>query len=956
MKRNNQHIRTCLCMAAIFIAAMFSVVAYAQPVPISLPAGTLEGHLSNGLHYLILQNPSPASRVEFRLVMQVGSVQETEQQKGCAHFLEHVAFGGTTHFPKRSLVEYLESLGMKYGQDINAFTGFDRTIYMFAVPTDHQKEEAIDQSLLIMRDWLDGISFNPEKVENEKGIILEELRGYDLGDDFYSLKIGQGIFSHRMPLGTADDIRKVTPQILEEYYKKWYVPSLATLVIVGDVSPKEMEAKIKKRFSSLKKRPANEFRTYPLEYTPNIHLSEIRDSLQTRTKIELMIPHPCVIERSLEDAVLKEKGKLLIKAIFSRFRGRGLRTDISDQWYLSDKNHLVLTVEGKSRSELLDAVSATVAELNELIRNGWGEEELSDIKDDFCRLMKSGGSNSSRPSSAWCDDFVDYVISGDRYLTDSLQQEQVKIALTKVENDSLKALLKEWLSYYKEALLVACNSHPGLGAALTTEEIAAAWNQGEQAESTPYTYTRSEKEEEKEIDTPSCLAIRRHFDSTLIDRTTTYPKTGIREIQLKNGIRLVLKPAKEADASLFLTSFAPFGISSLSDEEYPFLEGIAGYMDMGGIAKVDGDTLADYLSQREISLTMAMENHWHGFMGMAPVTDATEFFNLIYEKIFDPELRYDDFEEIRRGLIKEHGKETVLEKMLKRAPDRLLSARIDELMGAALPRSSGKLTVEQIKKLSLDSIAAFYKELYIRPEGTTYVICGNFDADTVMQQFVSVFGRIPVSPEKPEYAYPPFKLPTKKYIEGFPNDNETQTLFDYLYFGNFQPGLKSTLTLKLMRDVIRNRLISVLRERESLVYSPYISLMYESVPWRTFYFDINASADYRNMPGIGALLKEILQNLQQQKVGEEELQTIKRSFLIAKREALNEEASSSWRTTLVGLLKNGESLADFEEYEQCLDSITPAVLREAFERYLDTENYVLLYLSKNKLKDETKNN
>lgn len=134
-------------------------------------------------------------------------------------FLEHVAFGGTTHFPKRSLVEYLESLGMKYGQDINAFTGFDRTIYMFAVPADHQKEEVIDRSLLIMRDWLDGISMSSEKVENEKGIILEELRGYDLGDNLYSLKIGQGIFSHRMPLGTVEDIRKVTPQILEGYYQ-----------------------------------------------------------------------------------------------------------------------------------------------------------------------------------------------------------------------------------------------------------------------------------------------------------------------------------------------------------------------------------------------------------------------------------------------------------------------------------------------------------------------------------------------------------------------------------------------------------------------------------------------------------------------------------------------------------------------------------------------------------------
>lgn len=115
-------------MAAIFIVSISPLIVYAQTDSIPLPAGTLEGRLPNGLRYLILRNSSPASRIEFRLVMQVGSVQETEQEKGCAHFLEHVAFGGTTHFPKRSLVEYLESLGMKYGQDINAFTGFDRTI------------------------------------------------------------------------------------------------------------------------------------------------------------------------------------------------------------------------------------------------------------------------------------------------------------------------------------------------------------------------------------------------------------------------------------------------------------------------------------------------------------------------------------------------------------------------------------------------------------------------------------------------------------------------------------------------------------------------------------------------------------------------------------------------------------------------------------------------------------
>ena len=183
-----------------------------------------------------------------------------------------------------------------------------------------------------------------------------------------------------------------------------------------------------------------------------------------------------------------------------------------------------------------------------------------------------------------------------------------------------------------------------------------------------------------------------------------------------------------------------------------------------------------------------------------------------------------------------------------------------------------------------------------------------------MQQFVSVFGRIPVSSHLSRFSYPHFNFPVRKHIEGFPNDNDTQTLFDYLLPGHYQPGLKNTLTLKLMRDLIRNRLISVLREQKSLVYSPYISLMYEGIP-----------------------------------------QGIKRSFLIAKREALNEESPSAWRAALVGLLKNGETISDFDHYEQCLDSITPAMLREAFRRYLDTENYILLYLSKNKLKNDTSN-
>lgn len=267
---------------------------------------------------------------------------------------------------------------------------------------------------------------------------------------------------------------------------------MATLVIVGDISPLEIESKIKERFKSLPGRPVNDFRNYPLEYTRGIHLASIRDSLQPRTKVELMIPHPCTVERTMEDAIAKEKGRLLVSAISSRFRARKLKTDVTDQWYLSDKNHFVLTVEGENRKEILTSISTTVSLLNDLIRNGWQEDELQDIKNNFCRRMKLSTDAPSRPSSMWCDDFADYVISGDRYLTDPSQQQQLKEAMSRVSGQSLQTLLKEWMSYREETLLVVCSTHPGLGAPLSETEIASAWAQGEQVECTPFLYFRPE--------------------------------------------------------------------------------------------------------------------------------------------------------------------------------------------------------------------------------------------------------------------------------------------------------------------------------------------------------------------------------------------------------------------------------------------------------------------------------
>lgn len=949
-------LRHCFITVVICVATLCFHKAYPQSASIALPSGTVGGHLDNGFHYLILPNATPSSKVEFRLIMRVGSLQETETERGCAHFLEHMAFGGTRHFPKRTLVESLEKLGMKYGQDINALTGFDRTIYMFAVPVDKDKEVIIDHSLSIVRDWMDGIVIEPTKVESEKGIILEELRSYDLGDEFYDLKIGDGLFSRRIPLGSAEDIRSVTPEKLEGYYCKWYVPNAATLVVVGDVCADHVEQRVKEMFSSLTHSPSP-IRLTPstLNYSPGIAVSEVRDSLRTCTRMEWIIPHPCVVERTLDDAVRKRQERLLVKAINARLQARGLSCDVSDHWYLSDKSHFVLAAEGKDRRELLSRMSRMITELYALAREGWDPNEWNDIRGQFCdSYEKCKATVLPRSSSSWCDDFVDYVISGDRYLTDKRQDEYVRRALRTTEAAEVRDLLTQWLGYKEEALLVACLSHPGFGSEpLTDEEIATAWKKGECDEYVPYVYRAQPSSKlEVSLDTPACLAVLPPFDPSHIVEDKTYARTKIREVTLRNGIKLVLRPTSQSDSTLLLTSFAPFGLSSLSEKDYPLLEGTASYMDMGGVAKACGGRLTDYLYDNEMSLTTVIENHWHGFMGMAPTTNATELFNLIYEKIREPELNYADFEESRKELLKSADRETTLEKMLKRDPQRLLTARINELMGLSLPASRHQTTREELHRLRLDSIAHFYRSLYGRPEGTTYVVCGNFDADTLIRRFVAVFGRMVPSSTRSSWEYSTFQLPDTTIYEHFVGVGETQTEFNYLFYGYYPPGVQNSLVLKLMCNIIRNRLISVLREQESLVYSPYVSLEYEAIPWGTFYFNVNASADHKNMPRIEEILLSLLRQLQREEVEKSELDSLKRSFLIAKREALNEESPSSWRTSLTSLLKNGETVADFEAYETILDGITPSLLREAFATLVDVDKYALLYISKNRIEKQ----
>lgn len=905
------------------------------------PAGTVESRLDNGLSYVLMPNDSPSRTIECRLIFRAGSVLETEENRGAAHFLEHMAFGGTRHFPGRKLVEYLESLGAQYGENINAYTGYDRTIYMFTIPSD--ESSYLDNALLILKDWLVDITIDPKKVEGEKGIIIEELRGYDTGDEFYDLKIGTGLYSKGIPLGTEEDIKKITPEILRDFHDRWYTLGQATVVLVGDIDVEDAERRIEKTFGSLKATSSPDYSDYPHEYAPGTTYAEVQDTLLSHAALDVMVPHPCVLRDNLGDAVQNARCSMLVSAISKRLYASGSHVSVSNSWYLADKDHFCVSVSGKDRQEVSRELKRTITELYSIAENGFSGDELRYYVDSFLghyRLAK-GMVNSS----VLCTAIEDAVLFDDRVITDRAQHEWIRERLAETASADLQAILGEWLEAAESCRLAAWKYNPETSSGFTVEEIDSLWNEAKAAPREKFTFVAPEPEEKPQMpDIPEFLVKEAHYDPAMIVSRSHYPETKVTDVVLSNGFRLVLRPTKDEEHRIQLQIIAPGGMSKAPVEDFPQYEGLAGYMELGGIEGLDDEDFGAILMGRELGLLVAVEWYWHGIIASGPACDSRLLFNLVKAKMTAPSLNYNEFQELKQDELESFGEESYLSRLMKTDYRRQLDMKIDSLMGNVMYGRRTVPTREDIESLDLDRIAAFYRELYSNPDGMTCVICGDFDADSLLREAVPIFGSMPAGRERQKMGDSMFSLPSESGRYEFPNANETQTVFDLLQFGHYEPSLRTSLELKLMKTIIRNRLISVLREGKSLVYSPYVSLFYNAYPDGIYYFDMNASVDRKNTAEVYDILMDILAGLQKKKVSKKELETIQSIFIMNRRMYLEDNATASWKGQLVGQVKNNEDVADFEEYEKILKSITPKDIKRAFGKYIDVDRNIVLSL------------
>lgn len=936
-------------MYRLLLTALAAITLSMQTIgqTIALPPRTVEGRLANGLHYLILPNELPRHTVEVRLVMSVGSLQETDDQRGGAHFLEHMASAGMTNFPGNAMVDYFERQGMKYGRDINAFTGFDRTVYWYTLPIDRDTQDIIDSTLTIVRGVLTGLTLDEKRIRSERGVIVEELRGYDTHDPFYTLKIGDNRYSRRMPLGDESDITGMDRRRLTDFYQRWYAPCMATLIFVGDVDAAKLEQQLTSTLGTIPARAVSK-PYWPVDYHKGVTLMERVDSIDNRSRLELIIPHKTIVPSTIAQTAEKYRVDMLMQALMARFNCRHMDCMATNQWYLADLDHCALTFSAPGKDSLLRCVRMAAEEMKQIARHGLTQSEIDYFAGERIRRLKLNREQTF--SAEWCDQLIDYTLAGDRRIHTQTELDAVKQLLRQTTPRQMKQLTSRLLHCLEQHLLVAYTNHCGPAQQLTADEVSRAWKTAS-AKDALAQWTVPEAVKEQQVAVPNVLAASHPALNDKVVSRRYYDDLGLTEVKLRNGLTLLLRPTMDDDHRLQLSALGRGGVADIEDDdEYYLLKDAAGYVDMGGIEGIAPDTLSGVMGQHQISMNIGIEDHWHELMATGNSDDAQLMMNIVFEKMHHPRPAYDDFEEVRRDELDAWGQETLLGRLMSRDPGRRMQNRLDSLVGN-VDRERRPMLKSDLEKLTIDAMTDYYRHLFTDPQDLTIILTGNYDLQQVEQAAVSTFGRM-LRPSTPLNVSDECVQPVREHTEMFAGDTPSQTTFNYIFAGNYNPSLRTTLTFKLMRDLLQQRLLSVLRKQMNIVYSPYSDLYYHGLPQRTYYFWLTIAVKNENSLQAQQAISRIISDLQQHPVSERELQKLKRSFIVTKRQQLNDTAPAEWKTVLCGLTRNSELLEDYDRYADILHDITPEEVRRAFVNYIDNEHYLLMYQTKEEQKEE----
>lgn len=926
----------------LFLFLSLPVWMHAQVPPLPMDPQILYGRLDNGLTYYIRKNAQPEQRANFYLVQGTGSLQEEERQRGLAHVIEHMAFNGSLHFPGQGIDRYLEGIGLKSGDNLNAYTAFDETVYLLMdVPTS--RSGIIDSSLLILRDISSDLLLEDDAIEKERAVIREEWRtGRDAESRIQELQfpvlLAGSKYASRLPIGSIEVINVFRPDELRDYYKRWYRPDLQAVIVVGDVDTAYVKEKLTDLFAGIPcpSSPHNrEKAIVPIREEPAVTIAKDKEAsgyiVNLFYKYERL---PDDLAASLEgvrkdylqsvvSSLLNDRLELMLYEpdppfVFAQSTdGDYLGTRTCSAWSIA-----AIAEEGKMDSALL----ILSREAERVKRFGFTAQEYERVKANVLKYYENLYlERETEENSVYADACITHFTWGG-YLPgiemefDLINQIAEEVTLDEV-NGYAEAILKS------RDVVIALSGPDKVGPGFYLDEVTALklFNSMNTCELEPYQETAPSAPLISEYPLPGEI-LKEEADS-LFQATV---------LTLSNGVRVVAKPTAFRDDEVVITGTSPGGNTLFADTDRTGnLKVLGDVVDLGGLNDFSAIELNRLLAGKYVSCSSTIDENSESIGGYSSSSDLRTLFELIYLYFTAP--RMDE-----AAFLSYQARSQARLINLERNPMVAFSDSLTVALNGDSPEMR-RITGDEIERLDYPHIMDMYKDRFQDASDFVFTVVGRFDMDSVRSFAKAYLATLPVlhriESGREEALVPLRRGVVKKHFRK-PMETPKSSVVHYFH-GNAEYTLKNVLAANMLTQWLDQIYMEKVRNQEGGSYGVSSLARIYSFPKGNTSLQIYFDTDPDREEQMNHLVLSELMNLAVTPPDKADFLKVKENLMKTYQE--NQTSNIYW----LSLIDNYyfSSFDSYSNYLETLESITPEYIRDFTQQLLSSGNHIEVIMS-----------
>ncbi|MFT5669307.1 MAG: zinc protease [Gammaproteobacteria bacterium] len=887
----------------------------------------VKGQLSNGLRYIIRENATPENFAELRLVVKTGSIFEDDSQRGFAHFAEHMAFNGTQDFKEQEIIEFVESIGMRFGAHLNATTTFDNTIYKLRVPSDNP--QVIEKAMHILENWAHKVTFDATAIDEERGVVLEEWRsrkgvGERIAKQQWPVMFAGTNYASRLPIGTEEIITSGKHEDLIRFYNTWYRPDLMSVVAVGDFDSSTIQTLIEKYFGKIE-RPETPV-TIPTQYlevydTPVINifsdaeLTGITLSSSWRNKTQTGE----YTQQQYKKRVIKN---VLSGVLTKRINDLALETTSPFVGARIGANQTIPTAEefffraSVKPNQTAAAFARLLTEVKRVVDHGISEQELATEKRLYLEWFESAiKSQNTLQHGAYLGSYVNHFLNGSPITSLAQDFTLSKMFISEITLADIQAQMKTWAGH--QNAVVFLNAPSNMEDQLPSEaELGNIW---QQVQSTPTQVL----EDKKQV---SALMNELPMPGTVLNKTYI-EKWDAHQWLLSNGVKVILKSTTFTENAIQFKAISDGGYALVDDQTYLTSFGLMDSLNFMGLGSLDMEQLAQFSREKRFSVNPSIDTYTESMAGGSNNQDLIYMMQSIYLRFTAPvkdHKRFDWLKDSYRPRLKNKYN----------SPNAQFYAAIQAKTQLGNPRNV-EFDVAMLNKQNLDTIYAVYQQRFANPSDFTFVFVGDIDLDKMDTYLSTYIASLPTTNSKETRVKLPNYALQGDYQIHMEKGTEPKATVIISLFGEGIWSYQNQMVMSAFKNALEKALRDRLREELAGVYSVSVSARLSRWPYQNYSVNISFTCDPQRVDELYGEVNAVFAQFIAGDIDEQQIDNFKIQAKTGRDKNLKE--NGFWLNYMLNHYTPYTPLP-IADYNALVDSVTLAGVKQAAKQYLVTDN------------------